>query len=129
MTTSLFICHVYEDRQAVDTMRQWAAAGKLGLDVVVTGESEDVRQHGSAAIRRHLSPKIQGASVVMVLIGNNTHNHEWIEYEVSHALSSRKLLVVVRLPHTTGAPPRALQGIGIIAMDPSAIGTALKAQR
>lgn len=125
MPASLFISHVYEDLHACDTIRAWAAQGLLGLDVVVTGESEDVRQGGYGAIRSHLSPKLQGAAAVIVLVGNNTHNHKWIEYEAQHALSNRKRVIVVRIPNTTGAAPLVVAGLGIIPMTYSAIRVAL----
>ena len=125
MPASLFISHVYEDLQARDTIRTWVTQGLLGPNIVVTGESQDVRQGGRGAIQRHLSPKLQGASAVIVLIGNNTHNHKWIEYEAQHALSNRKRVVAVRIPNTTGAAPRVVAGLGTVAMSPAAIRSAL----
>ena len=125
MPASVFLSHVHEDYGARDTLRGWATQGLLGPQVVVTGESEDVRQHGDRAISRQLSPKLQGAAAVIVLVGNDTHNHRWVEYEVQHALSNRKLVIVVRIPNTTGAPPSVVGGLSIIPMDPSLIRKAL----
>lgn len=125
MPASIFISHVYEDLAARDTLKMWAASGLLGPDVVATGESEDVRQGGAAAIRRHLSPMLQGATAVLVLVGNNTHNHEWIDYEVVHARSGRKRVIAVRIPGTTGAPPKSLAGIEAVPMDVVCIRRAL----
>jgi hypothetical protein len=110
MTTSVFVSHVYEDLRTRDSISAWAQGGQLGPNVVVTGESEDVRAKGDAAVRAHLSPKLQGASAVLVLVGNDTHNHRWIEYEIQHALSNHKLVVLVRIPNTTGAPPGIVSG-------------------
>lgn len=125
MPTSIFVSHVYEDLNARDTIRNWAAQGLLGPNVHVTGESEDVRQAGYGAIRNHLSPLLQHASAVVVLIGNNTHNHGWIEYEAQHALSARKRVVPMRIPNTTGAAPGVLGGLGLLPMTYSALRLAL----
>jgi hypothetical protein len=125
MPASIFISHVYENSSARDTIRTWATRGLLGPDVVVTGESEDHRQDGPNAIRGHLSPKLQGASAVLVLVGDDTHNHEWVDYEAQHALSNRKLVVPVRIPGTRGGVPPAVSHLRIIQMDPTAIRTAL----
>ncbi|MBK8099831.1 MAG: TIR domain-containing protein [Planctomycetes bacterium] len=125
MPASVVLSHVYEDLGARDTLRAWAVAGKLGPGVVVTGETEDVRQQGPSAIRSQLSPLLQGASAVIVLVGNATHNHAWVDYEVNHARSGRKKVVAVRIPQTTGALPKSLSGIDVVPMDPTAIRQAL----
>ncbi len=125
MPKSIFISHVYEDLDARDKIRSWAMRGLLGPGVVVTGESQDVRHLGRNAIRSHLSPKLTGAAAIVVLVGNNSHNHSWVDYEVEHALSARKLVVPVRLPGTTGGGPASLRGRATVPFDPTAIRRAL----
>ena len=126
MPKSVFVSHVYEDMAARNNLITWAQRGLLGPDVVITGESEDVRQHGQRAIQSHLSPKLQGAAAVIVLVGNDTHNHRWIEYEAQHALSNRKLVIPVRIPGTTGAAPPVIARLPMVTMDPTAIAQALR---
>jgi len=121
MPASIFISHVYEDLAARDTLKNWAAKGLLGPGVVATGESGDFRQSGVGAIKRHLSPMLQGATAVIVLVGNNTHNHDWIDYEVNHARSGRKKVVAVRIAGTSGAPPKSLAGIDVVPMEANRI--------
>jgi hypothetical protein len=119
---SVFVSHVFEDRKYVDQLRDWAKRGELGKDVVITGETRDVRQQGDTAIKSLLSPLLTGASCVLVLVGNNSHNHGWVDYEVNHALSGRKLVIPVRLPNTFGAGPSPLQKVKEVAFSPGAIG-------
>jgi hypothetical protein len=126
MSSSIFISHVYEDAASRDQVRSWAVRGLLGPNVVVTGESADVRQGGEAAIRAHLSPKLQGATAVLVLVGTDTHNHPWVEYESQHALSGHRRVIVVRIPGTRGAAPPPLRSSPEVPMDPSAIRRALE---
>jgi hypothetical protein len=125
MPASIFVSHVYEDLAARDNLISWAQSGLLGPGVVITGESADVRQEGNRAIQSHLSPKLQGASAVIVLVGNNTHNHRWIEYEAQHAQSNRKSVIAVRIPGTTGAAPTVIARLPLVAMAPAAIRAAL----
>lgn len=127
MPSSVFLSNVYEDRQASATIQAWCNAGKLGSNVVITGESADVRQGGDAAIRAHLAPKIRGASVVLVLIGNDTHNHPWVEYEAQFAQSHHVRVIPVRIPGTTGAAPSNLRWASEVAMEPGAIRKAIEA--
>ena len=125
MSFSVFVSHVYEDNAARARLDAWAQAGRLGADVVITGESEDVRVHGASAIRAHLNPKVQGASAVLVLLGDDTHNHAWVEHEVQYARSVRKLVVPVRLPGTRGALPHNLRDLTPVTFEPEAIRRAL----
>lgn len=125
MAYSVFISHVYEDSHARDQVRRWARDGLLGADVVVTGETEDHRLWGRTGIRKHLSPKLRGASAVVVLVGNDTHNHHWVAYEAQHALSDRKKVVVARIRGTTGAVPEILRPLVEVPLDPTALRRAL----
>lgn len=127
MPSSVFLSNVYEDRQACDTIRSWWSAGKLGPGMVITGESADVRQGGDSVIRAHLAPKIRGASVVLVLLGNDTHNHPWVEYEAQFAQSHHVRVILVRIPGTSGAAPSNLRWAPEVTMDPGAIRKAIEA--
>jgi hypothetical protein len=53
-----------------------------------------------------------------VLVGNNTHNHEWIEAEVELANRYNKEIICVRIPHTTGAVPPLLTNKRLVSFDP-----------
>lgn len=121
---SIFVSHVYEDGSYKDRVRQWASSGRLG-NVVVTGESADVRQGGEGAIRRHLSPMLRGAGAVVVLVGDDTHNRDWVDYEVNHALSQGVRVIAMRIPGTYGAAPSALRGRNLVNFDPDSLRAAL----
>jgi hypothetical protein len=125
MARSVFVSFVFEDKAHFEMVQRWAADKKLGADVVVIGETADVRQDGEAAIRSHLKPRIEGSSVVLLLLGSNTHNHEWVRYELSVATSFNKRLVLARIPGTRGAAPAGFQHLREIALDPGAIRDAL----
>ncbi len=124
MSKSIFISCVFEDSHRIDSLKKWAAENRLG-NVVITQETEDKRQLGKEAVKQHIKSKIQGASVVMVLIGQDTHNHEWIEAEVELANSFHKEIVCVRIPSTTGAIPPLLSKYRLINFDPEAINKIL----
>lgn len=120
MSKSIFISCVFEDSHRIDSIKKWAKDNRLG-DVVITHETEDKRQQGKEEIKKHIKSKIQGAAVVLVLIGQDTHNHEWIEAEVELANSFHKEIICVRIPHTTGAVPTLLANKRLISFDPDPI--------
>lgn len=120
MSKSIFISCVYEDSHRIESIIKWVKDNKLG-DVIITHETEDKRIEGKEAIKNHIQNKIKGASVILVLIGQDTHNHDWIEAEVELANSFHKEIICVRVPHTKGAAPPLLSKKRLIGFDPNAI--------
>jgi hypothetical protein len=105
-------------------MEKWAADGRLGK-VAITHETEDKRTEGKEAIKQHIKSKIQGATYIFVLVGQDTHNHEWIQAEVELANSFNKEIICIRIPNTTGAVPPLLTNKRLISFDPDAIKKAI----
>lgn len=120
MSKSIFISCVYEDSHRIDKFEEWVNDGKLG-DVVLTYETEDKRQEGKGAIRSHIKNKIRGAAIIIVLIGNDTHNHKWIYDEVELAKSFHKKIICVRILNTTSSIPKFLSKLDITNFDPESI--------
>lgn len=125
MPRSLFVSYVYEDKKHYDDVKRWSDERRLGDDVVVTSETADVRQKGNAAIEDHLKQRIKGAAAVLVLIGDDTHNHDWVRRELAWATSAAKQVIAARVPGATGAAPNGFQHLSLIPLDPSAIRKAL----
>ena len=125
MPRSVFVSYVYEDKAHFDNVRRWAEQGLLGDNVVVTTEAADVRQHGTASVREHLKARIQGAAALLLLVGNDTHNHEWVRLELSWATSANRLVLAARVPGTTGAAPVGFQHHPLMPLDPSSLRKAL----
>lgn len=120
MSKFIFISCVFEDHHRLEPIKKWAADKRLG-DVVITHETEDKRQQGVQAIKKHIQEKIKGASVILVLVGNDTHNHDWIKAEVELANSLHKKILCVRVPNTNGAVPTILTNYRLVNFDPDSI--------
>lgn len=120
MSKSIFISCVHEDSHRITSIEKWAAEGRLG-NVVITHETEDKRHEGKEAIKQHIKSKIQGAAFIFVLVGQDTHNHDWIQAEVELANSFHKEIICIRVPHTTGAVPSLLANKRLISFEPDAI--------
>ena len=101
---SFFVSYVYEDRAYRDQLVDWSRQGLLGGWQPVY-EMEDMRPGGWRAVQRYLSPLIRECSAIVVLVGDDTHNHDAIAYEVQNARSHGIPVVSVRLPQTRGAAP------------------------
>ncbi len=120
MSKSIFISCVHEDSHRIKSIEKWSAEGRLG-NVVITHETEDKRAEGKEAIKQHIKSKIQGAAFIFVLVGQDTHNHDWIQAEVELANSFNKEIICIRVPHTTGAVPPLLVNKRLISFEPDAI--------
>jgi MTH538 TIR-like domain (DUF1863) len=120
MSKSIFVSCVHEDESWINNIKKWAANNLLGK-VAITHETEDKRHLGDAAVKKHIEAKIRGAAIVLVLIGNDTHNHDWIRVEAELANSFHKKLVCMRVPGTTGAVPQILKKYDLIPFDPNSV--------
>jgi hypothetical protein len=125
MSKSIFISHVYEDRNWINNIKDWGVTRKLGI-VVITHEMEDKRILGRDAIKSYLKSKIEGISLLLVLIGQNTHNHDWITVEVELANSYHKKIVCLRIPNTKGNVPPILNNYPIIDFKPELLKKVLE---
>lgn len=127
MSKQIFISCVHEDSHQINNIKDWAAKNRLG-NVVITHETEDNRPKGKEAVKQHLEKKIEGASAIFVLIGNDTHNHEWIEAEVELAKKFNKEIICARIPQTTGAIPSVLDKNKPINFDPDSLRKILESK-
>ena len=122
---SIFASYKYEDKRFKDQLATWAREGRLGYNVSITGESQDVRQDGGNAIRNHINPIINGAACVVLIVGQDTHNSSGVDYELRNAKSAGKPIITVRAPQTSGALPALVASSPEVAFEPNAIARAL----
>ena len=117
---SLFVSSVFEDNSCISKLNEWAENSQLE-GVVITHETEDKRHEGQQAIDNHIRKKIEGSAAVLVAVGDDTHNHDWIRREVELANNFNKQVIVTRLPGTTGAKPEILKKYEEVEFTPDAI--------
>lgn len=108
MSRSIFMSYVYEDKKHRDLLKNWCNKKLLGENIQITFERGDYRTKGEAAIKTEILSMIQGAAAVIFLIGQNTHNHPWVNYEAEVTISKKRKVVLVRIPGTTGQSPKNL---------------------
>ena len=125
MPTRVFVSFVYEDHAYLDQIEDWAKKGLLG-DVEVITETEDVRQGGMGAVHGHLRPKLDASDLMLVLVGQDSHNRQVINWEIAHRRSNRKPVIPVRVPNTTGAAPPEIRGEPEVRFSPQTLALAIK---
>jgi hypothetical protein len=125
MNYKIFISSVHEDSVVFKQLVNWGNQGLLGSGIFFTYETEDKRHEGDEAVRKYLKNKIEICAAVLILIGNDTHNHNWIRIEAELANGFGKRIIVARIPGTNGAPPAILKNKPIIDFTYSSIRNAI----
>jgi hypothetical protein len=64
---------------------------------VSDNEWEQIKKGGDIAIKRWINGQMSGKTCAVVLVGSDTANRKWINYEIERAWSERRGLVGVRI--------------------------------
>jgi hypothetical protein len=75
-----------------DREESWASrAGKVATD----SEWEEIKRDGNTAIRRWIDGQMKRKGCIIVIIGSNTANRPWVNYEIKEGWNDRKGVVGV----------------------------------
>lgn len=85
----------------------WRAAQVRNSDVVDSdldtsgfidgADWEEVKQEGDGAIEAWIDEQMKGCSVTVLLIGSNSYDRKWIDYEIKESYKSNMGIVGVRI--------------------------------
>lgn len=119
--SSVFISFDYGDIASKKAVDNWANQG-MGTDINLyawDGESESNK--GADYVKQNIRDMINKSDTVLVLVGDDTHNRPWVDYEVNHGLCHGKKVIWTQLPGTSGAPPEKLRGQAPVPFDMRAL--------
>lgn len=83
--------------------------------------TEDVRAQGDAAVRREIQSIMQGCRGLLLVIGPDVHNSEWIDFEIGLADSLGMQRAAVRHTRASGGLPNRFPRMLELEWDPAAI--------
>jgi hypothetical protein len=92
---SLFSFNFKEDHWRAATVR--GIGSVEGNAELSDNDWEAVKKKGAAAVENWIDGQMQGKSCVVVLVGANTANRPWIDYEIKQAWKLKKGLVGIRI--------------------------------
>lgn len=91
---NVFVSHYHQDEDNIKKMKDL-----LGEDYLIRNYSVTSDKYNNASnkdyIKSLLRPLIESASVFICLIGPNTHNSEWVDWEIRAAQRMNKLIIGV----------------------------------
>jgi MTH538 TIR-like domain (DUF1863) len=118
MKKTVFISYHFKDATYKGEIKKWLT--EAGAEVISTDET-DLRPAGENAVSRKIKEQISGSDLVLILVGNDTHNRPWVDYEVGVARSKQIPTYWVRLANRGGGPPKEVGGLHPIEYSRSAI--------
>lgn len=108
----IFISYDYDnDKKSKNLLKAWDA--NENFDFSFSDQSADVSINSTNAstIKSAISAKINNATFFLCLIGEKTHESDWVRWEIEKAISLNKKLVAVKIEATYTSPPEIL-GVG-----------------
>jgi len=80
---AFFSFHYENDVWRANQVRNsWVTQGKEAAGFVDSAEFEKVKRGGDAAIKKWIDNQLDGTSVTVVLIGSDTSNRPYVQYEL-----------------------------------------------
>ena len=83
----VFFSFKYEDvSRAMIVRNSWITQGKEAAGFVDAANFEEIKRQGDAAILRWINNQLNGTSVTVVLVGQDTCNSRWVRYEIKRSI-------------------------------------------
>jgi len=94
-----FSFHFERDHWRANHVRNsWVTQdGRESAGYIDSGDWEELKRQGDAAIKRWIRNQMQNASVTVVLIGAETANRDWVQFEIEESLREDMGIVGVRV--------------------------------
>lgn len=110
----VFLSFRGEDMAQVNLFRGQAKDENSELDFIDFSLQVPFASENAEYIRRGIRERIKASSVTIVLVGRNTHQSEWVDWEIRETIGLGKNVIAVRLIDDSSVViPAALHEHGI----------------
>lgn len=93
----VFFSFHYDDVFPANQVRNMDALQLENRGFIDRAEFEKVERKGASAIKRWIDNQLDGTSVTVVLIGTNTHERPYVDYEIRQSIARGNGLVGVHI--------------------------------
>ncbi|HDR7502773.1 hypothetical protein COF85_21930 [Bacillus toyonensis] len=115
MAKKVFVSYhsAVEDTRYKNLLVAWSANDNGHFDIKFDDTSVGVSINSTNAnyIKSVIKGKITESSVFLCLVGENTHNSDWVKWEIDKAVELGKKIVAVKIKSTYQTPSN-LYGVG-----------------
>lgn len=110
----VFLSFQVEDLDGANLFRGQAKNDNSQLDFIDFSLRAPFNSEDSEYIKRGIRDRIDASSTTIVLIGTNTHESEWVDWEIRESLKRGKNVIAVTLNNDSpGKTPLACKEAGI----------------
>lgn len=93
-----FSFHYQNDINRSMTVRNsWVTQGKEAVGFIDKADFEQIKRQGDNAVHRWIDKQLEGTSVTVVLIGAETLNRPFVQYEICKSLERGNALIGVKI--------------------------------
>jgi hypothetical protein len=83
MARRVFFSFKYEDvSRAMVVRNSWVTQGREAAGFIDAAEFEELKEEGDDAIQAWIDDQLDGTSVTVVLVGEDTCDSRWVKYEI-----------------------------------------------
>jgi hypothetical protein len=87
MARRVFFSFKYEDvSRAMVVRNSWVTQGKEAAGFVDAADFEKIKRQGDQAIKNWIDKQLDGTSVTVVLVGEETCGSRWVKYEIKKSI-------------------------------------------
>ena len=97
MARRVFFSFHYDNdiARSMTVRNSWVTQGKEAAGFVDKADFEQVKRQGDAAVRKWIDKQLEGTSVTVVLIGSETLNRPYVQYEICKSLQRGNAVIGV----------------------------------
>jgi hypothetical protein len=119
----MFISYKYKDVKYRNDLNSMALNPNSILTHVPEFERKDLRNKGRDVIKNHLTEKMNGCSVMLCLIGTNTKDSNWVQYEIGVANNWK--IPIIPIAISNGPVPVGIRNRTTVKFDAKTIQNAV----
>lgn len=99
MSRKVFFSFHYGDdvNRAMTVRNSWVTQGVEKAGFIDKAEFEKVQRQGTKAVENWIDKQLNGTSVTVVLIGNDTLNRDFVQYEIRKSLEKGNGIIGVKI--------------------------------
>lgn len=110
-----FSFHYANDVNRANVVRNsWVTQGKEAAGFIDKAEFEKVQKKGSKAVEDWIDKQLNGTSVTVVLIGTETLNRPYVQYEICESLNKGNGIIGVKIHNIKDMNTQAKSSPGTI---------------
>ena len=88
MARRVFFSFKYKDvSRAMVVHNSWVTQGKEAAGFVDAADFEKIKRQGDQAIKNWINKQLEGTSVTVVLVGQQTCSSRWVKYEIQQSIA------------------------------------------